>query len=148
MTSRTDNPGGKRDKMLTSVDLSDYMLHNPVRVRADDDLYVAIRLITENRISGVCVVDEEDRLIGVLSELDCLEAIVSATYNQSGTVGTVGDFMTTEVEVCSLHTDVVDVASDMLRKGHRRRPVVQDGKLVGQITCRQILRVFESFNRR
>jgi len=132
--------------MLTSVDLSDYMLHNPVKVLADDDVFVAIRKIIENRISGVCVVDDEERLVGALSELDCLRAILSSTYNQSGNVGKVADFMTADVEVCSLHADVVDVASDMLKKGHRRRAVVEDGKLVGQITCRQILRVIEEFN--
>lgn len=35
---------------------------------------------------------------------------------------------------------IIDIATDMLSKGQRRRPVVNDsGQLVGQITCRQIL---------
>jgi len=42
---------------------------------------------------------------------------------------------------------VVDVADDMLKKGHRRRPVVDNGKLVGQITCRQLLRVVRDFDK-
>lgn len=132
--------------MLSSVDLSDYMLHNPIRVTPEDDIFTAINLITENRISGVCVVDGEDRLVGVLSEMDCLRAILSTIYNQTGSVGKVGDFMASAVDVCDRHADVVDVANDMLRKGHRRRPVVENGKLVGQITCRQLLRVVSKFN--
>jgi CBS domain-containing protein len=40
----------------------------------------------------------------------------------------------------------VDVADDMLKKGHRRRPVLDHGRLVGQITCRQLLRVVSEFN--
>ena len=132
--------------MLRSVDLSDYMLHDPVKVSADDDIFTAIKLITENRITGVCVVDDKGRLEGVLSELDCLKAILSATYNQSRSVGKVREFMTAEVDVRELHVDVVNVAEDMLKKGHRRRPVVKDGKLVGQITCRQLLRVVSNFS--
>jgi Mg/Co/Ni transporter MgtE len=39
------------------------------------------------------------------------------------------------------HDDIVDVAASMLDHKHRRRPVVLDGRLVGQVTCRQILKV-------
>jgi CBS domain-containing protein len=56
--------------------------------------------------------------------------------------------MTKEVEYCDIHADLVDVADDMIKKGHRRRPVLDHGKLVGQITCRQLLRVVSEFNRR
>ncbi|HMN93714.1 MAG TPA: CBS domain-containing protein [Hydrogenophaga sp.] len=127
--------------MLNSMTLKDYMLPDPVRVRAEDDLSQAIRLIVQHRVSGLCVVDQEDHLVGVLSEMDCLKAIVAATYHDSGARAKVRDHMTTEVQTCGPEDHVVDVASDMLRKGQRRRPVVEDRKLVGQITCRQLLRV-------
>ena len=41
--------------------------------------------------------------------------------------------------------DITDVAQDMLLKNKRRRPVVEDGKLVGQITCRQLLGALKKF---
>jgi len=132
--------------MLRSVDLSDYMLHDPVKILADQDLSLAISFIIENKVSGICVVDDQDMLLGVLSEMDCLRAILAATYNEHGDVGKAGDYMSVNVDYCDLHADVVDVADDMLRKGHRRRPVLDHGKLVGQITCRQLLRVVSEFN--
>ena len=132
--------------MLQSVDLSDYMLANPARVQATDNVFTAIDLIIENKISGVCVVDQDGSLVGVLSEMDCLRAILSSIYNESADVGKVSEYMTTSVDCCDLHADVVNVATDMLNKGHRRRPVVSDGKLVGQITCRQLLSVVSKFN--
>tara|TARA_B100000795_G_scaffold3072_1_gene2121 strand:+ start:522 stop:938 length:417 start_codon:yes stop_codon:yes gene_type:complete len=134
--------------MLRSVDISDYMIHRPVKIHADDEMSKAIGLVLDNKISGICVVSEQGDLVGVLSEMDCLKAILTATYNEHGDLGLAGDYMTTDVEYCDIHADLVDVADDMIKKGHRRRPVLDHGKLVGQITCRQLLRVVSEFNQR
>ncbi len=132
--------------MLQTVNLRDYMLTNPVKVRPNANIHEAMQVIIDNKISGVCVVDDEENLVGILSEMDCLRAVLGATYNQSG-VGTVSDYMATEeLVVAHPNEDIVDVAQDMLRKNKRRRPVVEDGKLVGQITCRQILNAVKKFN--
>jgi CBS domain-containing protein len=132
--------------MLRSVELKDYMLVHPVSVSIDADMGEAIRVIIDNKISGVCVVDNEGRLAGILSELDCLRAILSATYNE-GRIGMVREYMAHEnLVVANPHEDITDVAQDMLRKNKRRRPVVEDGKLVGQITCRQLLTAVMRFH--
>lgn len=131
--------------MLRSVDVKDYLLQNPVTITKDAGLLEAVHLILSHKISGLCVVDEHNNLLGVLSELDCLRGILGATYNESG-VGLVSDYMTTDVDVAGLHDNIVNVASDMLKKKHRRRPVVENGKLLGQITCRQLLRAVKEFS--
>ena len=132
--------------MLHSVELKDYMLKNPVKVKADADLFDAVGSILEYKISGVCVVDDENHLLGVLSEIDCLKAVLTAMYNEETSVGAVRDFMTTDVFSVSPNADIVNVAQEMMKRGFRRCPVVQDGKLVGQITCRQLLRAVEEFS--
>ena len=66
--------------MLQSVNLRDYMLTNPVKVRPDDNVLDAMQVIIDNKISGVCVVDGEGNLVGILSELDCLRAVLGAVY--------------------------------------------------------------------
>ncbi|MEZ5529658.1 MAG: CBS domain-containing protein [Porticoccaceae bacterium] len=131
--------------MLNSVELKDYMLRNPAKVKQDDDLFVAIDRIVTNKISGVCVVDDDNNLVGVLSELDCMKAILSARYNQETSVGPVKDVMTTDVYCVSPNSDIIDVAQEMLKRGFRRCPVVENGKLVGQITCRQLLNGVQKF---
>ena len=131
--------------MLKSVNVRDYMLNHPVKVKADDNLLDAMQVIIDNKISGVCVVDANENLIGILSELDCLRAALAAIYNESG-IGTVGQYMATDnLVVANPNEDIVDVAQDMLLKNKRRRPVVEDGRLVGQITCRQLLSAVKSF---
>ena len=131
--------------MLQSVNLRDYMLVNPVKVREDDHLLEAMQVIIDNKISGVCVIDAQQSLVGILSELDCLRAVLGAVYNESG-VGRVKDYMASDnLVVAHPNEDIVDVAQDMLLKNKRRRPVVEDGKLVGQITCRQLLSAVKKF---
>jgi CBS domain-containing protein len=131
--------------MLRSVELKDYMLTHPVSVNVDSDMGEAIRLIIDNRISGLCVVDDHNHLVGILSELDCLRAMLSASYNEGG-IGMVREYMASEnLVVANPHEDITNVAQDMLRKNKRRRPVVEDGKLVGQITCRQLLSAVKNF---
>lgn len=132
--------------MLQSVNLRDYMLTNPVRVHGDDNVLNAMQVIIDNKVSGVCVVDERENLVGILSELDCLRAVLGSIYNNTS-IGHVKDYMATEnLVVAHPNEDIVDVAQDMLLKNKRRRPVVEDGKLVGQITCRQLLSAVKKFN--
>ena len=131
--------------MLKSVNLRDYMLANPVKVKAEDNVLDAMQVIIDNKISGVCVVDEEGNLVGILSELDCLRAVLGATYNNTG-IGKVREHMAGDnLVVAHPDEDIVDVAQDMLLKNKRRRPVVENGKLVGQITCRQLLSAVKKF---
>ena len=68
-----------------------------------------------------------------------------ATYNNTG-VGLVSEHMTRD-NLLVAHPDenILDVAQDMLLKGNRRRPVLENGRLLGQITCRQLLNAVKKF---
>lgn len=134
--------------MLHSVDLNDYMLRHPPTLSPDADIYEAIALITDHMLSGLCVVDAKGELLGVLSELDCLDATFPAMYDGGRHVGKVRDHMTPleKVVIAAPGDDIVDIANDMLRNRLRHRPVVEDGKLVGQITCHQLLRAIRKFS--
>ena len=131
--------------MLRSVDLTDYMIINPIKVKKDINLRDAMKSIIDNKVSGICVVDDNDVLLGVLSEMDCLTAILNATYNEIG-VGLVSEYMIKDVIVAHEHDDIIDIAQDMLLKKHRRRPVIKDGILIGLVSCRQLLSAVDKFN--
>jgi CBS domain-containing protein len=131
--------------MLQSVNLRDYMLPHPVKVKPQDNILDAMQVIIDNKISGVCVVDADGNLVGILSELDCLRAALGATYNNTSN-GAVADHMTGDnLLVAHPEENILDVAQDMLLKKHRRRPVVENGRLIGQITCRQLLAAVKKF---
>lgn len=132
--------------MLQSVDLRDYMITNPIKVKDDANLFDTMQIIIDNKVSGVCVIDENKTLVGVLSEMDCLAAILKATYNEVG-VGLVNEYMTKDVVVAHPSEGIINVAQDMLLKNQRRRPVVENGQLVGQVSCRQLLTAVKKFNK-
>lgn len=128
--------------MLHTVELGEYMLKWPITVTPHMTVYEAAHHILDNKISGVLVVDKNNHLVGMLSELDCLKAILSSVYNdEEFGVAIVSDIMTCDVECQNPHDDIIDVALSMIEHKHRRRPVVLDGKIIGQVTCRQILKV-------
>lgn len=134
--------------MKTSVDVNDYMVKRPVLINPDTELFEAIHQILRYKISGVSVVDDQKHPVGMLSELDCLRAILSGTYygEEVGTI-LVKDHMSHTVECVKSHADVIDVAQSMIDHKHRRRPVVNDQNIVvGQLTCRNILKCIKDFD--
>ncbi|PIE37582.1 MAG: protein-inosine monophosphate dehydrogenase [Gammaproteobacteria bacterium] len=121
------------------------MVSKPITIKADASIEKAMQVIIEHKISGLCVVDDRDNLIGVLSEMDCLKAVLDATYSQRA-AGSVEEHMTGDnLIVANPNEDIVDVAQDMLRINKRRRPVVEHGKLIGQVTCRHLLEAVRNF---
>ena len=134
--------------MKHSVDVNDYMVKRPVLASPDTELFEAIHQILRYKISGITVVDEHKHPVGMLSELDCLKAILSGTYygEQIGTI-LVQDLMTEGVECVHSHADVIDVAQSMLDHKHRRRPVINaHNQVIGQLTCRNILKCIKEFD--
>lgn len=122
------------------------MRKNPVTIRPEAKLSEAIQLIMDHRITGLTVTDEEGYVKGIISELDCLKGMLSNVYNDGqNSPDTVADHMCTEVLSCSPDEDIVKVGQSMLAERHRRRPVVKNGKLVGQLSCRNILWAMMSF---
>jgi len=125
---------------MASGRIKDYMVSQPVTVLQSATIAETARMITEQKVSGVVVVNEAGVVVGMLSELDCLRNLLSEAYNGQAMGGeAVALAMTTPVTTCAADADIISIAESMLANKQRRRPVVDQGKLVGQITCRQLL---------
>jgi CBS domain-containing protein len=131
---------------MAKTNISEFMIENPVSVSPSMNVYEAAHEILTNQVSGVAVIDENGKLAGMLSELDCLQAIVTGVYNGADPGGAlVSDIMTADVEVNDPEDEILAVAKSMLDHKHRRRPVMKDGVFQGQLTCRQILKAVTDF---
>lgn len=130
--------------MLKSIKVRDYMTRHLVTFRSDTDLFTAINRLLEHRIAGAPVVDSQGHLIGLLSEGDCLRGILSGAYYEA-TGGVVSAYMNTEIETISPEVDVIEVSERFLRGRLGRLPVVENGRLVGQISRSDVLRAVKEF---
>jgi CBS domain-containing protein len=131
--------------MLKIVKVHEYMTADLVCLAPDTDLAKAIDTLLHHRISGAPVVDERKRLVGILSEGDCLKGTLTGTYFEEASIK-VSDVMTRQVETIDLYADIISVAERFVQTGRRRFPVLDDGRLVGQISRRDILRAVKHFN--
>ena len=111
-----------------------------VTLSPDDDVYAAMQIFLRRRFSGAPVVDADGRLLGILSEKDCLRVLAGEAWDGLPE-GKVRDYMTTTVSTVRADTPLIDVVGRFLGRPYRRFPVVDDdGRVLGQISRRDILR--------
>jgi CBS domain-containing protein len=130
--------------MLRSIRVRDYMTTHLLTFRPDTDLYQAIGLLLEHRISAAPVVNEAGQLVGLLAETDCLRGILSGAYFEQ-TGGLVGSYMNSRVDTVSPDASVIEVAERFLHGGHRHLPVVEEGRLLGELSCHEVLQAVKEF---
>ncbi|HSG89071.1 MAG TPA: CBS domain-containing protein [Pseudomonadales bacterium] len=121
----------------------DYMATQLITIGPEVEIMRAIHLLVECDISSLPVVDAQLRVVGILTERDCIRTAVEAGYFDE-TGGMVGDFMTTPVHTVTPDDSLMDIAELFADSSFRRCPVVADGRLVGLISRRDVLRALKS----
>ncbi len=135
--------------MSQPTTVNDCMRRQPLTIGPEANLVQAVELIVERKLTGLTVTNESGEVQGVLSEIDCLRGILTAIYNDGDPEhALVSEVMTRTVNDCSASDSIVEVAQAMLDTRQRRRPVVEDGRLVGQVSCRNILWALMEHSRR
>lgn len=126
--------------------ITDFMAKKLITFKPSDDIRSAIETIVKKGISGAPVVDDEGNLVGILSEKDCIRTIIGGPYNQApGAAGVVADFMSTNVKTIAADRSILDAAYEFALTPYRRFPVIDKGKLVGQISRHDILKAILKF---
>jgi len=131
--------------MTTVATVGEFMAKELVTVHPEMDAYEAITLLLKHKISGMPVVDDKGDFVGILSERDCLNTLLDSEYHELPSA-LVKDLMSTDVESVTPETDILTVAERFLRKKYRRLPVLAGGRLVGQISRRDILRAIQEMH--
>ena len=130
--------------MFRSIRISDFMTTSLITVTPDTELLAAVDLLIEHGISGMPVV-EGGKLVGMVSEHDCLSGILTGTY-QGEVGGRVREAMSTDIHTLPIDLDVVEAAEIFIKGGRRRMPVVDTtGKLRGQLSRCDILRAVRAY---
>jgi CBS domain-containing protein len=123
-----------------TVLVKDIMTTNLVLFTVEQSIHEVMNTFIKNKISGGPVVDDRGRLIGVISEADCMKEVSDSRYfNMPILDKTVGHFMTKEVETLPASMTLFDAASRFHQTSRRRFPVLDNNKLVGQVSRKDIV---------
>lgn len=144
------------ERLKATVSVGSVMTANVITVRGDADMHDAARLLSENRISGMPVVDDEDRVIGIITEADILSGmglhkdhafkdilkhLIGIPLPRRKPGDRVGDVMTTDVLSVKTDSDIREAAVIMDEKRIKRLPVTDgNNRLIGIISRADIVR--------
>ncbi len=107
-----------------------------ITIKPDATVDEAIALLLQHGISGLPVVDDQNRLLGVVTEFNLLQSITQPDLKSEP----VSRVMSTEVMTVDEDTIPLKVVNIMQEHHVRRVPVMRDDELVGLISRRDILR--------
>ena len=129
---------------MPSHTAADIMTRSVVTLLLTSDIYDAVRTLLKHKISGAPVVDKNQKLVGVLSEKDCLKVLVGAAL-EGLPEGRVSDYMTRDVETIGPSSSLYEVVHRFISRPYRRLPVVDDtGRVIGLVSRRDALIAIES----
>ena len=135
------------NQILTARDL---MTTNLLLFSPEQTLLEAIENLIKWRVSGAPVVDEDGRMVGMLSELDCLRMLASDEFylQQQEDGALVSQFMSTGWRTIPPDLGIYAISHYFLTSPVRRLPVVEHEKLIGQVSRRDVLRGMEEMSRK
>ena len=124
----------------SKLTVSDIMTTQLVLFTPEQSIHDVMKAFIKYRISGGPVVDEKGKLIGVISEADCMKEISDSRYfNMPILDKSVGHFMTENVDTIESTLSVFDAAAKFSKSSRRRYPVLEKGHLVGQVSRKDIV---------
>ncbi|MBI5916044.1 MAG: CBS domain-containing protein [Bacteroidetes bacterium] len=128
--------------------VTDYMTKKLITFKPETVIMDVINTLLSNRITGAPVLNDQKDVVGFIDDKDCLKVLFDEAYhNQPTDNRTVSHYMSNVMRTVSVHADIYEVASIFLNSVYKRLLVVDDfGKLVGQISRRDILRAIHDFD--
>ncbi len=130
---------------MHSILVEDFMDRNPHAILNTVTVRDVVSSLMKAQIPGAPVVDADNNLIGFVSEQDCIREMLNDAFycEESPPVTAV---MKTEVKTVAPDTSVVEIAEQMAKAPPKNYPVCKDGKLVGLISRRLILKSLLEIN--
>lgn len=120
--------------------VAEFMDRHVETILPDAEIMDAVDFLLEKRVTGALVADKSGRLVGILTEYDCLRLLTHGDAQGEAPRGKVRDFMTADVKTIPPTMDIYYCAGLFMNVSFRRFPVVENGRIVGAITRFDLLR--------
>lgn len=121
---------------MKTTKAADIMTTNVIMAKKDMVLTDVIALLLRWHISAMPVVDNDDKMVGIVSEID----LVNLTFGGNAADTTVEEVMVTDIVSFSPDTQLADLVQSFSKRHLRRVPIIDKGKVVGIVSRRDILR--------
>lgn len=123
--------------MQSGIVVADAMTHKPVTVTPDTSIGECAGIMEQERVGSV-VIQENGKFLGIFTERDMTRKIVA-----KGVASTehVGKYMSQNITTITPQTDLQNAMILMRNENIRHLPVVSEGKLMGLITAKDILKL-------
>lgn len=138
----------QKDLKLYPPTVREYMTRKLITFKPETEIKEVVESLLKNRITGAPVLNDKKEVVGLIDDKDCLKMLVSgAYYNQPVEKDTVADYMSNVMKSISVNDTIVDVANIFLSTPYKRLLVIGErGRLVGQISRRDVLRAIKDMN--
>lgn len=128
---------------MESLQVHDHMNRRPVTFTSNMPVAEAVERLLETKQTGGPVIDSHNKVIGFLSEQDCLIQMIESSYYREQ-VAHVKDIMRTEVLAIKPYTSVIELAQRMTSEKPKVYPIVDDdGYLLGTINRSALLNAID-----
>lgn len=150
-------------RIVSKLRVEEVMTRDVISVKKYDDINLVVKILSENNISGIPVVDKQNYVMGIISEADVLSTVgVRRAHTFKDIVkhilgeplperklgDLVGDIMTSPAVSTKPDVDISDVAKTMDEMRIKRLPVVDgDNRLVGIISRGDIVKAMSQRSR-
>lgn len=124
---------------MHSILVKDYMQAESHAISINANTSEVVERLLKSGLTGIPVIDEKEAVVGFVSEQDCIKELLNGAFFCDEPPG-VRAVMTTDVLTVTPSTSIVELAQTMMTHKPKNYPVVSDGKLVGLITRRHILK--------
>ncbi|WP_421134382.1 CBS domain-containing protein [Alteromonas sp. A079] len=128
---------------MESLQVSDYMNTHPVKLHIEMPVAEAVEVLLTSGQSGGPVVDIKGKVVGFLSEQDCIAQMIASSYYREQ-ICRVADIMKTPVMTIKPYMSVIELAQLLIKEKPRVYPVVDDdGVLQGCINRSAVLKAID-----
>ena len=131
----------KKEKILdVAFKVSDYMTKNLIYFNENDSLRNTLETLVRNEITGGPVVNNDNELVGMISETDFVKCVSDSRYfNMPWGNEKLSSLMSRAIETIDANDTIFDAVNQFSISAKKRFPVLKNGKLVGQISQHDVL---------
>ena len=123
------------------------MAKHPMAIKTGTELTEVEDALLQHKFTGLPVVDSQNKVVGFVSEQDCLRKLLISSYHCEGSL-VVEDFMHDQPLTVKEDDSAVNVAELMITEKPKIYPVVDaQGILTGLLTREQVLRALKDSRR-